>query len=237
MPIIDMKNTTIYLEDGYSEAGAIDNVAGYPANTTTIDVDGISGIIPVGARISIGSYQDYTVTATTETTGNTTDITITPGLQEAVIDNDPFTVYGRFLEIRVGEGTLSFSETVNREFKMNRGRLYQVRNGDEVPMDVSMQFLYEELKASTGDPPTPVEVLKKQGPAVNWLSTFTEDPCALFSVNIRFVHAPPQCSGFEHEQVILPFFYYEKLDYDLKAGTISVSGKCNATEPTVTRIT
>lgn len=236
MPVIDLKNVDIYLEDGYSEAGAVNNMAGYTAGTSTVLVDGITGQIPVGARVVFtGDSTDYVVTATVETSSNTTSITVSPALVDAVTDNQVFTVYGRFLAIRVGEGTLTWSEKKPREYKKDRGRLYEVRNADEEPMDVTMQFMYELLTASTGDPPTPSDVLKRRGEAASWLST-ASDQCSPYCVNIRLDHRPAGCTTFEVERVVLPFFYYESMDHNPKEGSINIQGKCNAVEAIVSRL-
>jgi hypothetical protein len=236
MPVVDLKNVDIYLEDGYSEAGAVNLMAGYVIGTTTIVVDGITGIIPVGSRFVLtGDPTDYVVVSTVETTGNTTSITFSPGLVEAAVDNQVFTVYGRFLQIRVGDGTLTWSEKKPREYKKDRGILYEVRNADEEPMDVTMQFMYEVLRASSGQPPTPSDVLKRRGAASTWLST-AADQCSPYCVNIRLDHSPAGCSSFEVERVVLPFFYYESMDHNPKEGMINVQGKCNAVEAIVTRL-
>lgn len=236
MPVIDLKNVDIYLEDGYSETGAVNLMAGYVAGVSTVVIDGIAGAIPVGARVVFtGDPTDYVVTATVETMTNTTSITISPGLVEAVVDDQVFTVYGRFLAIRVGEGTLTWSEKKPREYKKDRGRLYEVRNADEEPMDVTMQFMYELLTASSGDPPTPSDVLKRRGEAADWEST-ASDPCSPYCVNIRLDHRPAGCTTFEVERVVLPFFYYESMDHNPKEGSINVQGKCNAVEAIVSRL-
>lgn len=236
MPIIDLKNVDVYLEDGTEMDGLVNNVAGYAAGVTTILVNTFVGVVPVGARLDLNGDDQYTVVSTIETSGNTTSITFTPALAAALVDDDPVTAWGVYLKIKVGDGTLTYSEKVTREFKMDRGRLYQVRNGDEVPMDVSTQFMYEELTASdpNTDPPTPEDVLKKRGAAADWVNT-NPDTCAPHAVNIRFDHIPP-CETFLTERVILKQFYYEELNHDLKAGTISCTGKCNATEALVTRL-
>ena len=44
------------------------------------------------------------------------------------------------LEIKVGEGNLTYSEKVNREYTLNRGILDKVRDGDQTPMDVSFDL-------------------------------------------------------------------------------------------------
>lgn len=237
MPVIDLKNCNIYLEDGYSEAGAVNNMAGYTAGATTMLVDAITGVVPAGARFTIAGVNgyDFVVVSTVETSGNTTSITFTPALPSSVADNVVITIYGRFLAIRVGEGNLTWSEKKPREYKKDRGRLYQVRNADEEPMDVTMGFMYEYLTASSGDPPTPEDAIKKRGAAASWVST-SPDPCSPYSVNIRLDHQPAGCTATERERVVLPFFLYESLDHNPKDGTINVQGKCNAVEAVVTRL-
>lgn len=237
MPIIDLKNCHMYFEDGYAEAGAINLMAGYMAGATSIVIDGVTGIVPAGARVSIGSFDMYKVVSTVESSGNTTTLVITPGLQATAADDAVVTIFGTFVEIRIGDGTLQWTENKPREFKKDRGRLYQVRDADEEPMDVSFQLMYEELTASDPgtDPPTPEDALKQFGSAAEWVST-NPDLCAPFAINIRFEHDPPNCTTFDKERVILPQFYYEKLDHDPKQGMISCSGKCNATQASITRV-
>src|SRR6185436_1563507 len=101
MAQFDLKKATIYLQDGYSEAGAVNNGAGYAQDATTILVDGIADEVPIGATVQFtGDDQIYTVTNTVETLGATTSITITPGLVIAVVDDQVVTVYGRQLAIK-----------------------------------------------------------------------------------------------------------------------------------------
>lgn len=104
-------------------------------------------------------------------------------------------------------------------------------------MDVTINLMYEELTASSGDPPTPEDALKKRGAAADWVSAETDDPCAPHAINIRLTHRPPNCTAVEAERVILPRFRYEQLDHNPKDGSINCQGKCNATEAIVTRIT
>lgn len=197
MPLIDLKNCNIYFEDGYSEAGAVNNnktgaidfmagyasgvtsvvvdgftgvvpvgsaltldgnsgfrvtstvetlgntttinftpattftladddvvsVNGYAAGATTLIIDGISGVIPVGARIEFDdTINNYQVASTSETLGNTTSITFTPATAIALADNAVVTVYGQFIQIKVGEGTITWSEKMPREYKLDRDR-------------------------------------------------------------------------------------------------------------------
>ena len=99
--------------------------------------------------------------------------------------------------------------------------------------------MYEELTATdpNTDPPTPEDVLKHRGAAATWVSADTVDPCSPYCINIRLDHTPPGCTSFKMERVVLPRFYYEKLDHDPKQGQIKTTGKCNAVEAQVTKIT
>jgi hypothetical protein len=237
MPIIDLKNTSIYFEDGYTETGAINLMAGYVAGVSTVVVDGILGILPVGARLSLDGDDRYTVVSTIETGGNTTSITFTPATAAALVDDDVVIVYGTFLEIKVGEGTITWSEKKPREYKKDRGRLYEVRNGDEEPVDVTMNFMYEGLVASDPmtDAPTPFEALKRSGPAADWVNADTSSECGPYAINIRIDWTPDGCDDPETERVVLPYFRYEQLDFNPKEGSVNCTGKCNVTEATVTR--
>jgi hypothetical protein len=238
MPMIDLKNVDIYLEDGTLLTGTVNLMAGYAIGASSIVVDNFTGQIPVGARLSIDGDDRYKVVSTTETMAHTTQITFTPTLAAAVLDDAVVIAYGVFLKIKVGEGNITWNEKKPREYKKDRGRLDQVRDGDEEPMEVSLQLMYEELTASNpnSNPPTPSDVLKRRGAAANWLSTETTDPCAPYAINIRLDHQPPHCTSFEKERVILPKFRYEELDHNPKDGMLSAKGKCNAVEATVTRI-
>lgn len=234
--LIDLKNCLIYMGDGTTMTGAINHMAGYTAGATSIVVDGFTDAVPEGSALIIDGVSGFFVTSTVETMGATTTINFSPALTATVADNDVVLVEGVFGRIKIGEGTITWSEKKPREFKLDRGVIDSVRNADEVPMDVSFQFMYEEITASSGDPPSPEDILKRRGEAADWVSADTSDPCAPFCVNIRILHTPPNCTAVDKELVILPKFYYEQLDHDPKAGTISCTGKCNATEAIASRI-
>ena len=235
--LIDLKNCYVYFEDGHTLTGAVNLLAGYAAGLSTIAVDAIVGSVPDGVRLTFaGDVNQYTVVSATDTSGNTTSITFTPPLVTALVDNQVLTAGPRFLRVKVGEGQLTWSEKKPREYKGDRGTIDQVRNADEVPMDVSFSFNYEELTASTpaSDPPTPEDVLKNRDPADDWETSDSTDPCAPYAVNIKIEHIPP-CTDIKDEIVTMPYFRYEELNHDPKAGTITCTGKCRATEAVVTR--
>lgn len=236
MAWFDLKNADIYIEDGFGGTALVNNVAGYTTQSTML-INTYTGIIPTGTRFTVvgdtvvGTI--HTITGHSETTGNTTSITFTPALAGTIADDAVITLLPNQLAIKVGEGNLTYSEKQNVEYKKDRGRLDTVRLGDEEPVDVSFEFWWEFLKASTGETPTIEDVLKQRGEASDWV-TASADPCEPYSVNIVVVYNP-NCEDVEKEKIVLDEFRWENLNHDLKGGTISVTGKCNVTEATVSR--
>jgi hypothetical protein len=139
------------------------------------------------------------------------------------------------LEIKLGDGTFSFSETQNREYIMNRGKLYSVRDGDETPVDISFNFIWEYLKADTGNPPSVRDALYKINNASTWVSS-DSDACNPYAVDLRLTLDHP-CTEDKKEVYYFSDFRQEKLDFDAKGNSVSCSGKSNATRATVTRTT
>lgn len=139
------------------------------------------------------------------------------------------------IEVKIGEGNFTWSEKVNREYILDRGTLDLVRNGDEVPMDVSFDFTWEYIRGGlgSGDPASVDDALKNQGNASGWVSS-SADACEPYAVDI-LVYNEPNCSTGDKELTVFSDFRYESIDADLRAGRISVKGRCNSTKPTSTR--
>jgi len=137
------------------------------------------------------------------------------------------------LEIKIGEGNLTYSEKKTMEYSLDRGLLDIVREGDQVPMDISLDFVWEYLVADSLTIPTIEQFLKRTGPAAAYVST-TADQCQPYSVDIEIENDPP-CGGEKREIITLPDFRWEELNHDTRAGTVAVTGKCNATEATIIR--
>ena len=141
------------------------------------------------------------------------------------------------LEVKVGEGNLSYSESRNIQYTLDRGKLDEVREGDEVPVDVTLAFTWEYLRASlasSGATPSVEEALKNIGNAADWVSS-DSDGCRPYAVDIEIINAPTPSFCGDKETITLADFRYEKLDHDMKAGTVSVTGKCNVTQAAVVR--
>lgn len=136
--------------------------------------------------------------------------------------------------IKVGDGTLTYTESQNIEYVLDRGLLDTTRLGDEVPMDVNFDLVWEFLLSSTTATVTPKEALQQKGSASTWVST-SADVCEPYAVDIETTN-DPKCADEELEQTTLPDFRWESIDHDYSEGTMSVSGKSNATTANVVRL-
>lgn len=141
----------------------------------------------------------------------------------------------RTLTLKVAEGALSYTEKKNRKYTRDRGVLYAIMDGDEEPVDVKIDAIWDFITASGGGTPTPEDVLKDRGEASNWVSTDT-DECNPFCVDIEVEYAP-NCAAVQKEYIMLECFRYEQLDRALRDGVLSMTGKCNVTEAEVYRQT
>ncbi len=136
--------------------------------------------------------------------------------------------------LRVGDGNVEFDETKVREYVKDRGVLYDVRDGDEEPIDVSLDIIWEHLKSASGEGVTPEDFLKFRNGASAFVSS-DSNLCRPKAVDIWIVY-DPACSTEQIEKIELPDFRYEKLNHNAKQGMLKCTGKCNATEATITRI-
>jgi hypothetical protein len=128
---------------------------------------------------------------------------------------------------------VTYTEASEYEYDLDRGVLDSVRSGDQVPMDVSLDFVYEYITTYTGEAISPMDALKNIGGASEWRSS-SSDPCEPYAVDVEVVHTPI-CTTQAIESTVFPDFRSESREPDLGEAAISVSGRCNATQPTVTR--
>ena len=140
------------------------------------------------------------------------------------------------LVMKLGEGTLTVTEKRPIEFVRDRGVLDYIRLADEEPMDVRFDVVFEYYTAQsvTGANPTPADALKGEGAASAWV-TASDDACEPYVIDIEVDNAVVCGTGKTAETLTLPDFAWEQMDFDLKAGTLSVTGRCNATSLTAVR--
>lgn len=220
-----------------SRLGAVNLIGTYLTGAVTMLVDGISEAVLTGDIFTVAGETGsprHRITSHIETLGLTTSITFTGALASTVSDNALITWLPHELEVNVGEGTLSYTEKRNMEYKKNRGVLDTVREGDEEPVDVKLDAQWEFLRSVSGAAtPTIEEALKNVGQASGWV-TSASDTCEPYAVDVVIVYTPP-CEGIPDETITLQDYRWESLEHDAKAGTISTSGKCNITQATVVR--
>jgi hypothetical protein len=195
----------------------------------------------VGARFTVNTTNNvttYTVTGRTPaSTSPTTNITFTPvwGATGTPANADVITFKAQQIDIKVGDGNLKYTENKEYNYMLDRGDLDTVREGDEKPLDVSLDFVYEFVTTGTSETITPVDALKAIGSATEWV-TSSSDACEPYCVDVEIEHNPP-CGTAQTEITLLPDFRYEKLEFSLKDATIAVTGKCNVSTATISRST
>lgn len=140
------------------------------------------------------------------------------------------------LTVKIGEGNLTYSEKRNMDYLLDRGNLDDVQEGDQVPMDVSIDFTWEYLtgEGGTGDAGSFEEFLKRTGAYSSNEST-DADACRPYAVNIIIEYLPVPSSCGDKETITLTDFRYEELGHDLSGSSVSCSGRCNAVVATILR--
>jgi hypothetical protein len=240
MARIQLRDTKIYLQDGLAGTAAVNDASGVVATDTSATIDAVSlnttvsNTVPVGARFTFaGDTTIYTVTAVTGS-DPTTAVTFTPAKASGTAaDDSVITFLPQRLEIKIGEGDLSWTESREFIYDLDRDTLDTVRQGQDQPVSVDMAFTFEYVTASTSSPPTPVDALNRDGEASDWVSS-SADLCEPYAVDLIVVHCVP-CGTDEDQEILFPDFRYESLDYSISDAAISVSGQCNTTRVTTTR--
>jgi len=246
MARIELRDCIIRFKDGLSGTGAVNEPVTPPAqDDTDFDIDTIVlntadiDLIPVGARFTVvgetAADTVHTVTARTPTgTSPTTNIVFAPALGAGTyLDGAVVTFLSQQIEIKVGDGNITYTEHRNYEYMLDRGDLDTVREGDEVPLDVKLECTYEHITTGTSEDISPMDALKGIGEAEEWVSS-ASDACEPYAIDVEVEHLPP-CGGAQKEITVFPDFRAETKEINFKEATIALTGKCNVIEPTVTR--
>jgi hypothetical protein len=78
-----------------------------------------------------------------------------------------------------------------------------------------------------------MDALKRKGGAAEWVSA-AADLCEPYAVDIEIHHAVP-CGTNQDEITTFPDFRSDQRDVSFNDAVISITGRCNVTEPIVTR--
>lgn len=143
--------------------------------------------------------------------------------------------------LKVGEGTLSYTEARPLKYTTDRGRLDEVMLEKPAPLDVKMDATWTKIGApttkhfsdGTKSTSTPVadllqDILKGKTPFVS------ADPDLERPHAVNIVIKYKTNGGADETTITLPLFRYESLAFDLNAGTIAVAGKCFTTDAILT---
>lgn len=245
MARIELRDVTIYLQDGLSGNALL--TANGSQNDTTININTVvlntttTNLVPVGARFYLPGETTNTVHTVTarnpSANAPTTCVTFTPALGAGSYNSgnsdNAVTFINQRLEINIGEGNMTWTEAKEYEYLRDRGNLDTVKEGDEQPVSLNLEFVYEYVRTQSGKTITPVDAIKQLGEASEWVSS-AADLCEPYAIDILAKHCVP-CGTDYDEDILFVDFRWESLDYDLQAATISVSGQCNVSSPTVTR--
>jgi len=246
MARIELKNCVVRFKDGLSGAAAINEPTTPPVATdTSFDVDTTvlntsdTDLIPIGARFTIAGETDATqVHVVTErtppTAGPTTNIVFSPALGAGTyIDGGALTFVNQQIDIKIGDGNITYTENNNYEYETDRGQLDTVREGDQAPIDVNIDFVYEYITTGTSEAITPMDAIKAKGGAAEWVSA-SSDLCEPYAIDIEVEYTPP-CGGSEIETTVFPDFRPDSKEVDFGEAQVSVTGRCNVVEPIVNR--
>ncbi len=156
-------------------------------------------------------------------------------LKKANVDFVDGSMSPNILTLRIGDGTITYDEKRIMQYTLDRGKVASgdVREGNEEPLEVSFDLMWEFLRVASGTVvPTPEEALKNVGAAEGWV-TSGADPCEPYCLDIR-IRYEPGCSTL-NEFITLKEFRWETMNHEAKQGMIACKGKCKTTQASVER--
>lgn len=146
-----------------------------------------------------------------------------------VIDGD-----ANEIEVRIGTGNLTYNDARTIEYNLDKGKLdtATIREGDEVPLELTFSFVWEYIKGTVFEPTgdSIEDIIKGTGGRTSVAS----DPCEPYACDVTFLN-DPDCGTIEGETYTFPEFRYESLQHDASAGTVECTGKCRTISPTTVR--
>jgi hypothetical protein len=233
-----MAGFSSYVAGDITVSGA--STADLGATVFTFDGDSVDDAnIPAmtvnGTGLTGGGTEAITESTPGEFVQQTTNITFSPAWGTPTpADDDTITFQSNEVEVKIGAGNITYTENKEYTYELDRGVLDTVREGDEQPMDVTIDFVYEFVTTGTSEDITVVDALKAQNGAAEFVSS-SSDACEPYAVDIEVEHDPGSCGGAQKETTTFPDFRYDTLEFNFDDATISATGRCNATQPTIVR--
>lgn len=163
---------------------------------------------------------------------------------------------GDFMLVKFGEGNFTYTIRRNFTYELDRGLLDDVRRGDEAPLDISFGGKYEYILSIPV--PTPSGATPLRDAYVNQLTLqealrgkildgVSAHPWITAGIEREpWLVCTPYCTVLElhndlrlecpdvdvpGEALLFRYFRAEAVDHDVKAGTVSVTGKANILRP------
>lgn len=138
-----------------------------------------------------------------------------------------------YIELKIAEGNLEYTEKREIDFVKSRGVLDTVRQNEDQPVEISTQFIWDFIYGGSTSEVTIEDSLKQRGNAAGWVSA-SPDAKAPYCVNVEIIYIPV-CPDVKSETLVLGQFHYIELAHSLKDGTVALKGNCNTTEAVSTR--
>lgn len=133
--------------------------------------------------------------------------------------------------IRFGDGNFTWTNAKQYDYILERGKLDTVREGDDVPCNVSFDGRWEHW---TGDDPESI-LTNNYGAGTH--ESVATDPCEPYACTLELEVAQTCGEAKTGSKWTFKDFRYESVAFDVSAGTISVSGQCNILAPTKAAVT
>lgn len=143
------------------------------------------------------------------------------------------------IEFKFDAGNFTYSDQVAHEYDLDRGTLDAVSLGDEIPVDVSFTGRYDYFEGDSSEP-TIRDALRQAGEASGWVSTATGisgQECTPYCTDLELTNTPTCNTGITNPIETMTFaqFRADNIAFDVDAGTVAITGKCNITAPSSVR--
>lgn len=141
------------------------------------------------------------------------------------------------ITIKLDDGNITVQHGKNFEYILDRGVLDAVREGDQIPLSLTVTGRFNEIRSSTGTDISPYEFATKTGNGSSLVSTGAL--CDPYCIDVEITTSYPDCDDgtdeVQDETETYPEFRADTIDIDMDAGTITFTGRCNVVHPTVAR--
>jgi hypothetical protein len=150
-------------------------------------------------------------------------------LRDATLSIEDGTGTPNILLIPIMDGNVTWTEHNPTATVLNRGKLYNRRQGNDKEVDVSFEVTFAQYSYQSGNSGTPsvTDALMQRGGAASWVST--DVLCDIYSSNLKFEIKNPADPG-NSEILLMTKFCVDQIQF--KEGDpdkLTVTGKCFTT--------